>query len=89
MKNAFITILIMDDFSDLFNDLLQSCGSVDIAEAEFKRMIADSQSLRADYRRWCSEYGYTERRGFLDYAEEFLDEQNSKLDTLTDYDNQD
>lgn len=78
----------MDNFTDLFHDLLQSCGSVDIAEAEFKRMIADSPELRAEYRRWCSEYGYTERRGFLDYAEEYLDEQNSKWDTLTDYDNQ-
>ncbi len=79
----------MDNFTDLFDDLLRSCGSVDIAEAEFKRMIADSPDLRAEYRAWCHETGHTERRGFLDYAEEYLDSQDSVWDTLTDYDNQD
>lgn len=79
----------MIDFPDLFNDLLRSCGSIDIAEAEFKRMIAESTELRADYRNWCHETGHTERRGFLDYAEEYLDSQDSVWDTLTDYDNQD
>lgn len=79
----------MDNFTDLFDNLLHSCGSVDIAEAEFKRMISDSPDLRAEYRQWCHDTGHTERRGFLDYAEEYLESQDSVWDTLTDYDEQD
>lgn len=76
----------MNNFTDLFDDLLRSCGSVDIAEAEFKRMVAESAELRAEYRQWCHETGHTERRGFLDYAEEYLDSQDTIWDSLTDYD---
>lgn len=76
----------MDDITQLFDDLLKNCGSVDIAEAEFKRMIHEDQSLRDDYRQWCDETGYSEKRGFLDYADEYLDSQNSIWDNLNDYD---
>lgn len=50
-------------------------------------MISDDPELRADYRLWCQDNGHTERYGFLDYAEEFIDMQNSVWDSLTDYDN--
>ena len=62
--------IVMDNFTDLFDSLLHNCGSIDIAEAEFKRMIAD------------------ERCGFMDYADEYLDSQDSVWDSLTDYDSQ-
>jgi hypothetical protein len=77
----------MNVLTDLFDQLLDSHGSVDFAEAEFKRMISDDPELRADYRLWCQDNGHTERYGFLDYAEEFIDMQNSVWDSLTDYDN--
>lgn len=77
------------DILDLFEDLLRSCGSVDIAEAEFKRMIGEDADLRREYRQWCHENGHTERRGFLDYADEYLESRNSVWDSLTDYDNRD
>lgn len=79
----------MDNITDLFDNLLRTCGSVDIAEAEFKRMIAESPELRAEYRQWCHETGHTERRGFLDYADEYIDSQDSVWDSLKDYDDHD
>ena len=80
--------IVMDNFTDLFDSLLHNCGSIDVAEAEFKRMIADDADLRADYRQWCLETGHTERCGFMDYADEYLDSQDSVWDSLTDYDSQ-
>ena len=72
---------------DLFNQLLENHRSIDIAEAEFQRMLADDADLRADYRQWCEDCGYSERRGFSAYAEQYVESQNSIWDSLTDYDN--
>lgn len=71
----------------LFIELLSSHGNVDVAEAEFKRMILDDDELHAQYHEWCHENGHTERRGFLDFAEEYIANQNSVWDSFdSDYD---
>lgn len=57
----------MDEITDLFDRLLQHCGSADIAEAEFKKLIHEDPELKAAYREWCDEVGSSEKKGFLDY----------------------
>lgn len=80
--------LYYDDITTLFTDLLMQAGSVDIARAEFTRLINEDDQLRAAYREWCAETGNTERNGFRDYCEEYLDGQSEKFDSLNDpYDN--
>lgn len=74
----------MDDITDLFNDMLHQYGSVDIAEAEFKKMIHEDPDVRQQYRDWCHEVGSSEKRGFLDYCEEYLESQESIWDNLKD-----
>lgn len=74
----------MDELLTTFEEVLRSHGNVDIAEAEFKRLIADDNDLHELYREWCAETGHTERHGFLDWAEEYISNQNSVWDTLTD-----
>ena len=74
----------MNDLLSTFNELLRAYGSVDMAEAEFKRLIGDDPELYDAYREWCAENGHTERNGFLDYAEEYIENQNSIWDTLSD-----
>ena len=74
----------MDSITDLFNDMLQQYGSVDIAEAEFKKMIHEDPEIRNQYRDWCHEVGSSEKRGFLDYCEEYLESQESIWDNLKD-----
>ena len=70
----------MNDITQLFNSLLQQYGSIDIAEAEFKKL------LQEEYSEWCHAVGSTEKRGFLDYCEEYIDSQNSVWDSLKDFD---
>ncbi|MBE6305464.1 MAG: hypothetical protein E7082_06055 [Bacteroidales bacterium] len=78
----------MENITDLFEQILKNNRAVDLAEAEFKRMIADDDELHEQYREWCDETGHTERRGFLDFAEEYIADQNEVWDTLNDeYDN--
>ena len=72
----------MEYITDLFNDMLQHYGSADIAEAEFKKQIHEDPELRARYREWCDEVGSSEKRGFIDYCEEYFESQDSIWDNL-------
>ena len=74
----------MDDITGLFDSMLTHYGSTDIAEAEFKKMIHEDPELRASYRQWCDEVGSSEKRGFLDYCEEYFESQDSIWDNLKD-----
>ncbi len=78
----------MEDITDYFVEILNQNHSVDIAEAEFKRAIAEDDELHEQYRQWCREVGNTEKRGFLDFCEEYLATQNSVWDSLSDYDDE-
>ena len=76
----------MEDLTDYFISVIKQSGSIDIAESEFKRAISDDDDLRAKYRDWCHQVGSSEKRGFLDFCDEYLASQDSVWDTLSDYD---
>lgn len=78
-----------EDITDYFISIIRQMPTVDMAEAEFKRALADDEELRKDYRQWCREQGTSEKHGFLDFCEEYIDGQNDVWNTLTDYDNED
>lgn len=81
----------MDDIFEIteyFERLLEQTGSIDMAEAEFKRAIADDAELHALYREWCHENGSSERNGFLDFCDEYMESQDSKWDSLSEYDDE-
>lgn len=75
----------MNEIEQLFNSYLSQFKSVDIAEAEFKKDMHADPDMRSKYREWCREVGSTEKNGFYDYCEEYLRDQNSVWDTLSDY----
>ena len=78
----------MNDITQVFNSLLEQYGSIDIAEAEFKKMIIEDDSLRNEYCEWCHAVGSSESKGFLDYCDEYKSSQDSVWDSLTDFDEQ-
>lgn len=78
----------MEQLNELFIQLLKSYGSVDLAEAEFRRLMVDDPLLHDEYHEWCEENGFSERHGFLNFAQEYIANQNSVWDTLNnEYDN--
>jgi hypothetical protein len=76
----------MEDITTYFVSIIRHSGSIDIAEAEFKRAIADDIDLKHQYREWCLETGASEKHGFLDFCDEYIDSQNSVWNSLRDYD---
>lgn len=75
----------MEDIIEIFNNFLSQYGSVDIAESEFKKQIHENPDLRQLYRDWCHEVGSSEKNGFFDYCDEYLDSQNDVWNSLNDY----
>ena len=80
--------IMPEDLTEYFISIIQQYPSTDMADAEFKRAIADDDVLHRNYRDWCREQGTTEKRGFLDFCEEYIDTQNEVWDSLTDYDDE-
>ena len=59
--------------TDFFQALLKEYGSIDIAESELKRQLHEDAELKAAYKEYCQEVCSSEKNGFLDYCEEFLE----------------
>lgn len=79
----------MDIYNDIVSymvQLLEDSRTIDVADAEFRRIMADDPLMRDAYREWCLENGYNPRTGFRDYAEEYLENRESVWDSLNDYD---
>lgn len=76
----------MEDIRDYFISLLKDHKSLDIAESEFKRAIAEDDDLRQQYRDWCHEVGSSEKNGFLDFCHEYMAENDEVWQSLSDYD---
>lgn len=79
----------MEQLTQYFTQLIVQSKSLDIAEAEFKRMLADDPELRAEYSEWCASMGTTERHGFREFCEEYMESEDNIWDSLRDYDDQD
>lgn len=74
------------DIEAFWSQLLENHRRVDIAEAEFRRMLADDDSLTAAYRAWCDEHGTNQRYGFGEFAETYFEDNTRIWDTLDEYD---
>lgn len=77
---------MFEEITDFFENLIRQSGTYDIARSEFQRLVDDDDELRQQYSQWCEENGYSMRRGFDIYCEEFFNNQNSAMDSLKDYD---
>lgn len=76
----------MKDITQLFDSLLQQYDSIDIAESEFKKLLHEDDFLQEEYSEWCHAVGSSEKKGFLDYCEEYKASQDSIWDSLKDFD---
>lgn len=74
------------DIVTFFTDIINQAGSYDIARAEFFRIIADDDELQQQYREWCDENGYSERKGFDEFIDQRIDSHDSVWSSLNDYD---
>lgn len=75
----------MDNITDIFVSIIEQSPGIDMAEAEFKRMLVDEPELRRSYREYCRELGTSERNGFIEFCETYCNERDSVWESLSDY----
>lgn len=73
------------DIPSLIIELLHQFGSIDIAESEFSRQIHEDEKMMIAFREWCNEMGYKERKAFVEYCQEYINENEEIFDSLSDY----
>ncbi len=78
----------MENMTAFFEEIIRQNPSLDMAEAEFRRALVDDPELRRQYRDYCREVGSSEKNGFLDFCEEYMQEEDNVWNSLNDYDNQ-
>ena len=78
--------MAMYDITEFFHNLLSQYGSIDIANSELKKLLAEDEELANEYSEWCSSVGSSEKMGFLDFCDDLLDDQQSIYDNLNDFD---
>lgn len=74
-----------NDITDFFINLLNEHKSIDIADYAFKKALHEDAGLRDEYSEWCLAVGSSEKNGFLDFCEEYMNNQDSIYDSLSDY----
>lgn len=87
LRFSDLASVIMEEMTDLFARLISQNDSLDMAESEFRRMLVDEPELRRQYREYCREVGTSERNGFKDFCDEYMQKQDDVWNTLSDYDN--
>lgn len=76
----------MNDITEFFTQLIEQSKSIDIAEAEFKRLLSEDTELKDAYSEWCQSVGTSEKHGFREFCEDYKASQDNIWDHLRDYD---
>lgn len=72
----------MYDIEAIFDSLLRQFDIIDMADSEFGRMCVDDPELRKAYKDWCEEQGFPQRTGFLIYASEYNNRNNTRMNSF-------
>ncbi len=77
---------MIEDIEDIFQHYLTQYDSVDIADFEFKKAIHEDPELKEQYKDWCHTAGSSEKNGFRDFCQDFIESRNDVWNALNDYD---
>lgn len=72
----------MIDIIAVFESVISHNRSIDMADSEFKRMLYDDNEIKSAYKQWCQDEGYTEKYGFVEYCQQYFDEEERRWDSL-------
>ena len=45
----------------------------------------EDEKIMTAFKEWCNEMGYKERKAFVEYCQEYIDENEKVFDSLSDY----
>lgn len=75
----------MENITDIFISIINEAPGIDMAEAEFKRLLVDEPDLRRAYREYCREQHTSEKNGFIEFCEAYCGERDMVWESLNDY----
>lgn len=74
----------MIDIIEIFNSLIHEFRSIDVADRELFRLMDDDLDIKDAYIEWCESEGHTIKKGFINYCQEYFDEEESRWEALND-----
>lgn len=74
------------DLTNYFIQLIDELRSVKLADKEFRRQMTEDSSLADAYAHWCEDNEYEPETGLMDFGTSYIEECESRWDSLKDYD---
>lgn len=74
----------MIDIVEIFNSLISGFRSIDMADRELSRLLDNDLDIKEAYIEWCEAEGYTLKKGFINYCQDYFDEEESRWKALND-----
>lgn len=70
------------DLTELFDILIKQYGSIDASQEGLNLKMEEDPSIAEEYKEWCENMGYSEKKGFAIYYKEYLDRADSIWDSM-------
>ncbi|MGL4292734.1 MAG: hypothetical protein ACRCSQ_04075 [Bacteroidales bacterium] len=80
------------EITELFEYHFSQCQDLELAEDNFREEIEGDPALKKNYKEWCDEMGYTDRKGFRSYfinkhdSDNIWDDMYPNREELEEYD---
>ena len=65
--------------------MLKQFVNIDMVEREFQRHLHEDPEMKAAYKAWCDEMGYTTKNGYKDHIQEYLESKENAWDSLKQF----
>lgn len=79
----FFTFEIMEGtITELFDTFIKSHSDLESAEEAFRAVLKSDPDVQNEYSEWCAVMGYTERKGFSGYYQEYMEHSDSIWDSI-------
>lgn len=70
------------DLTELFDILIKQYGDIDSSQEALRLKMEEDPELAENYKDWCENLGYSEKKGFAIYYKEYLDRTDSIWDSI-------
>ncbi|MCP9613029.1 hypothetical protein [Coprobacter tertius] len=70
------------DITEVFENLIQKYREYEAAYEVFLTMIESDETLQEDYSEWCAAMGYSEKKGFAGFYDEYIERDDTIWDSI-------
>lgn len=70
------------EITELFEVLIKKYSNIEDAQKALREQLTASERLADEYYEWCQAAGYSEKKGFAAFYEEYMEHQDSIWDSI-------